>query len=143
MLLFSSSTSYRFILSSLFFFGSHGRAINHSHPLAITRGFHDCHTQACHNLDGLGRDLYQHTMAAFLNHFRAEKNANLVQAKRWWAQRHVYSILLKFLIVIVAQEDRSNCKPKLLQAVATNSPNGNYGYTQGSFKLLSAIREPE
>lgn len=34
--------------------------------------------------------LYQRTIAAFPDHFRVEKNANLVRAKRWWAQRHVY-----------------------------------------------------
>ena len=34
--------------------------------------------------------LFQRTIVAFPEHFRAEKNANLVCAKRWWTQRHMY-----------------------------------------------------
>ena len=36
--------------------------------------------------------LFQRTIVAFSEHFRVEKNANLVRAKRWWTQRHLYCI---------------------------------------------------
>ena len=34
--------------------------------------------------------LFQRTIVAFPEHFRAEKSANLIRAKRWWTQRHLY-----------------------------------------------------
>ena len=34
--------------------------------------------------------LFQRTIVAFPEHFHVEKSANLVRAKRWWTQRHLY-----------------------------------------------------
>ena len=34
--------------------------------------------------------LFQRTISTFLEHFRAQKTANVIRAKRWWAQRHLY-----------------------------------------------------
>ena len=34
--------------------------------------------------------LFQHTVSAFREHFRAHKSANMIRAKRWWAQLHFY-----------------------------------------------------
>ena len=36
------------------------------------------------------RYLFQRSIVAFPEHFRAEKNTNLIRAKRWWTQRHLY-----------------------------------------------------
>ena len=36
------------------------------------------------------RHLFQCIIAAFLEHFCAKKDANLVRAKRWWTRRHLY-----------------------------------------------------